>query len=197
VTELAFLSPDRAHTSDRFKPVPKSSMHRRLVDAGAEFGERDGWLVAAKVRGDENLRLRIRDISAGAKIEVRGDVGDLRPEATDVVRITPERAIVFADYSRGADLRRELGQRFATTDLTAALAAIEIDGPGASTVMRRISEHRLDDLPAAAPVSHVGPCYLMRGGDERYRIFFPQEYGDYLWQVVVDAAEPLGGGPSA
>jgi hypothetical protein len=25
----------------------------------------------------------------------------------------------------------------------------------------------------------------------------PQEYGHYVWEVVVDAAHPLGGGPSA
>jgi hypothetical protein len=24
---------------------------------------------------------------------------------------------------------------------------------------------------------------------------FPQEFGDYLWEVVVDRAQPLGGGP--
>jgi hypothetical protein len=38
---------------------------------------------------------------------------------------------------------------------------------------------------------------VARPGEDRFLIGFPQEYGHYLWQVVVDAAEPLGGGPSA
>ncbi len=34
---------------------------------------------------------------------------------------------------------------------------------------------------------------LERGGG--YWILFPQEYGHYLYEVAVDRAEPLGGGP--
>lgn len=198
MTELAFLSPDRAKPTDRFKPMLKSSLERRLAEAGAEFAERDGWLVATKVRGDDGLGLRVRDVTACSKLEVHGDVSELRADDADVLRITPRRAIVFADYARVDDLRSDLAARFESVlDLTAALAGLEIDGPGATTVMRRVTEHELDDLPAAAPVAHVGPCFLLRAGDERYRIFFAQEYGHYLWEVVVDAAEPLGGGPSA
>jgi heterotetrameric sarcosine oxidase gamma subunit len=199
MTELAFLSPDRAEATDRFKPILKSSMERRLAEASAEFAERDGWLVATKVRGDESLSLKVRDVSAGSKIEVHGDVDRIDAgEGTDVVEVTPDRALVFCSYAGGAEVRRQLAEHFDTVlDLTAALAGLEVEGPGATTVMRRITEHDLDDLPAAAPVSHVGPCFLMRVAEERYRIFFPQEYGHYLWEVVVDAAEPLGGGPSS
>jgi heterotetrameric sarcosine oxidase gamma subunit len=197
LTELAFLSPDRVQPSERFKPVLKSSMERRLAEAGAELAERDGWLVATRVRGDEGLSLKVRDVSAAAKIEVRGDLNDVDSIDADVVRITPTRAIVFADFARGAELRAELASRFGSAlDLTAALAGLEIEGPGATIVLRRVTEHDLDDLPAAAPVAHIGPCFLMRAGEERYRIFFPQEYGHFLWEVVVDAAQPLGGGPA-
>jgi hypothetical protein len=40
-------------------------------------------------------------------------------------------------------------------------------------------------------------AYVFRTGDERYLLFFPQEYGHYLWEVAVDTVEPLGGGPKA
>ena len=36
-----------------------------------------------------------------------------------------------------------------------------------------------------------------RPDEDRFLIVFPQEYGHYLWEVVVDAAGPLGGGPAA
>ena len=32
-------------------------------------------------------------------------------------------------------------------------------------------------------------------GADAYWIVFPQEYGQYLWEVAVDRATPLGGGP--
>jgi hypothetical protein len=52
----------------------------------------------------------------------------------------------------------------------------------------------LDGLPAIGSVSHVRTI-LARDAEDAYRLFFPQDYAHYLWEVVVDAAEPLGGGP--
>ena len=49
---------------------------------------------------------------------------------------------------------------------------------------------------SSAQLAHVR-ALVARPDDDRYLIVFPQEYGHYLWEVVVDAAEPLGGGPSA
>jgi hypothetical protein len=76
----------------------------------------------------------------------------------------------------------------------AGSAAIEIAGPGALTVLRRLTEMPLDELPAVGALAHIR-CWVFRTGDEAYRLLFEQEYGHYLWEVVVDAAEPLGGGP--
>jgi hypothetical protein len=39
--------------------------------------------------------------------------------------------------------------------------------------------------------------FIFRTGDESFVLFFNQEYGHYLWEVAVDAAEPLQGGPKA
>jgi hypothetical protein len=62
--------------------------------------------------------------------------------------------------------------------------------------MRRLTELDLDDLPAVGALAHVR-ALVARPGDERYLIVMPQEYGHYIWEAVVDAAHPLGGGPSA
>ena len=197
---LSFLSPDRARADQRFRPVAKSSMERRLAEHRAEFAEHEGWLAATKVPGEESRSIGVRDVThVYSKIEVRGDVEriDAR-EGTEVIRISPDRALVLCSYVGGAEVRWTLAEHFdAVLDLTGALAALEIEGPGAETVMRRITAHDLDDLPAAAPVAHVGPCVITRDDGARFRIFFPQEYGHYLWEVAVDAAEPLGGGPKA
>ena len=191
MTELAFLSPYGAQADERFRPVLKSSMERRLRDHGAELAERDGWLVATSFPHEHPLG--IRDVSHLGKFEVHGDVAGYG----GAIAITPERGLVVCDYAACERVHAELRERFDVVDLTAALAAIEIAGPGAETLMRRLTAHDLDDLPAAAPVSHVGPCVITRESEERFRILFPQEYGHYLWEVAVDAAEPLGGGAVA
>ena len=53
--------------------------------------------------------------------------------------------------------------------------------------MRRLTDLDLDDLPAVGAVAHV-PTIVLRNGEE-FRLFFPQEYGHYLAEVVLDTLE--------
>ena len=188
-----FLSIDKAERSDRFHPLLRSPMHRRLAEAGAGFEERDGWLVATQVPGQERHRIAIRDVTASYRVE-EGD-GSVNIEFGDgehgVRPPTGEGQTLVATYRAGAG-----GTREGFLDTSAAWGALEIDGPGASTVMRRLTELDLDELPLVGALAHVR-ALVARPGDERYLIVFPQEYGHYLWEVAVDAAQPLGGGPSA
>jgi heterotetrameric sarcosine oxidase gamma subunit len=190
---LDFLSLDKAERSDRFHPVLKSPMHRRLTEAGAGFEEHDGWLVATHVAGQERHRIAIRDVTASYRIE-QGD-GSIHIEFGDgehgVIPPTGEGETLVARYRRGAHSAHE-----GFMDTSAAWGAIEVDGPGASTVMRRLTELDLDKLPLIGAFAHIR-ALVARPGDERYLIVMPQEYGHYLWEAVVDAASPLGGGPSA
>jgi glycine cleavage system aminomethyltransferase T len=77
-------------------------------------------------------------------------------------------------------------------DLTGALSALAVFGPDAAAVMRRLTP--LYSFPASGVVSHVTAHVLVVSGG--YLIVFPQEYGHYLWEVAVDAAEQFGGGPA-
>ncbi|HEX2506238.1 MAG TPA: hypothetical protein VHK22_08540 [Gaiellaceae bacterium] len=195
MSTLSFISLEDARADERFRPVAKSPMQRRLADAGAEFEERDGRLVATFVPGQADLRIRIRDVThayrvveaeGGAEVEFGDGVHGVRPP-TGAGRI-------LAAYERGAGAVGNLAR--GALDVSAAWAAIEIEGAGADRVMRRLTELDLDDLPLVGALSHVR-ALLARPGEDRFLIVFPQEYGHYLWEVVADAAEPLGGGPSA
>jgi glycine cleavage system aminomethyltransferase T len=192
VKTLDFVSIDKAERSDRFHPVLKSPMHRRLTEAGAVFEERDGWLVATHVPGQERHRIAIRDVTASYRVEEAD--GSAHIEFGDgehgVVPPTGEGQTLVASYRSGA------GGHEGFMDASAAWGAIEVDGPGASTVMRRLTELDLDELPVVGPLARVR-ALVARPGDERYLIVMPQEYGHYLWEAVVDAAHPLGGGPTA
>jgi hypothetical protein len=163
VTDLAFLSPDQADPV----AVWRSPLERTLAGTDSSLG--------------------IRDISRTGKIEVRGEIAELEVEGAEAVWISPHRALVLCDYDEAAEIRRRLSEQFLALDATGALAGLEVRG---ERLMRRLTDLDLDNLPAPGPVARV-QAIVMRDGDETFRIFFPQEYGHYLAEVVIDAAEGL------
>jgi len=125
----------------------------------------------------------VQDLSRLGKIEVRGDVEAIDVDA-EVIRITPRRALVLCPYERCAEVRAQLPG--SVIDMTGALAGLELEGERA---MRRLTDLDLDALPAAGKVAEV-PALVLRDGS-RFRIFFPQEYGHYLGEVVLDVLAGL------
>ncbi len=125
----------------------------------------------------------VRDLSLLGKLEVRGPV-DLQDVDAEILRITPTRALVICEPERCAVLSERLDGL--VVDLTGAFAGIEVEG---ETVMRRLTDLDLDELPAAGKVVDV-PAVVSRQGP-RFRIFFPQEYGDSVVEAVRDIEEGL------
>lgn len=162
MTELLdFLSPDRADAEARWR----SPLERALEHAPPE----------------------IADLSLTGKLDVRGDLDSLDAKGVELVRITPERGLVLCDFTKTANVRARLADRFLVVDLSAALAGLQLRG---EALMRRLTDLDLDSLPAVGAVAHV-QAYVLRDDAETFRLFFPQEYGHYLAEVVVDAAEGL------
>jgi heterotetrameric sarcosine oxidase gamma subunit len=87
-------------------------------------------------------------------------------------------------------------------DVTTAFAAIAIGGPLAREVFARFTAIDLRDqitpLRGFRPGS-VGrtPGAILREGEQRWLMLFGAALGQYMWTVVADAAESLGGGPVA
>jgi hypothetical protein len=71
--------------------------------------------------------------------------------------------------------------------IAAGIAGIEVEAPFARTLL-----HRLTDLepPGVGNLAHVRVQVEVADID-RYRIWFPQEFADYLAHVVVDTWEGL------
>jgi glycine cleavage system aminomethyltransferase T len=179
VTELAFLSLDA--TGDA---VAHSPMERHLREAGATFAERGGWLLATHIPGEDGRELAVRDVTAFLRVH-EGDDGVV----VEFRHGEPRAPYVVGFLWNGEDRPPEQ-----TTDVSAGYAAIQIAGRGAAAVLRRLTELELDELPKVGAVAHVR-AIVIGEDDESYRLVFEQEYGHYLWEVVVDAAKPLGGGP--
>jgi hypothetical protein len=123
----------------------------------------------------------IRDLSLLGKLEVRGDGAAAVPGA---IRLTDRRALVVCEPERREELRGAL--RGLVVDVTAAYAGIEVEG---EPLLRRLTDLDLETLPAAGKVAGV-PALLERDG-ERFRLWFPQELGESVVEVVRDAIAGL------
>ena len=73
----------------------------------------------------------------------------------------------------------------------AGLAGIELDGPRAPKLLSRLTDLDLATLPAVGPVAHVRALLVATGADT-VRLWFPQEYSDYMATCVLDAAAGVG-----
>jgi heterotetrameric sarcosine oxidase gamma subunit len=210
---LAFLSPSVGAAS-------RSPMERQALAAGAAFEERDGWNVAVRFDGLEAERERARaavgfaDLSHLGKVELQG-----APAAEfELGRATWADGAWWCPFSRGRALalcepgelpalRERLGDIAAehpgltsVIDVSTAFAALVLEGPLARELFARFTALDLRDAVTPVHAFRPGsvartPGAVLRQSEERWLMLFGAALGQYMWTVVADAAERLGGGP--
>ena len=121
--------------------------------------------------------------------------------------MTRSRLIVICAPAKLAAIREALTDAAATAsgsvsivDVTTVFAALVIVGPAAREVFARFSA--LDLRAQVTPIHGLRPgsiarqpATLIREGEDRFIFWFGWGTGEYMWTVVADAAEHLGGGP--
>jgi len=192
VSALDFLSVDGADGG----VAAVSAIARAQRDLGATFEERDGWLVPVSLpdEGEHLAAAGVADLSHLTKLEVRpgGDAPDFATDCCKVwYAISPRRALALAEARDAAALREQLAARKLVLDVTGAWSLIALAGPEATTVLRRMTH--IHHFPSGGEIAHVQGHVLERDG--AYWILVAQEYGEYVWEVAVDRASVLGGGP--
>jgi glycine cleavage system aminomethyltransferase T len=193
MTALDFLSVSAATDG----ALARSSMERAQREAGARFEERGGWLIPVALLGEEEYRdtVGIADLSHLTKLEVRPG-GAPSTLVTDCYKawydVSPRRALVLCDAVDADAVRAQLADRALVLDVTAGLSILAVVGSQAGALIRRLTH--LHTFPSGGEVAHI-TAHVLNPADDVYWIVFPQEYGHYLWNVAVDVARPLGGGP--
>jgi hypothetical protein len=124
----------------------------------------------------------VTDVSQLGKLEVRGGV----PEGA--IPIGVDRALVIVDGDARPERDRLLGEGYRVYDMTAALAALEVEG---EALMRRLTELDLGALPAVGSILRGTPAIIERLEGDRFRLFVPQELGQFVAETVVDLAAGL------
>jgi glycine cleavage system aminomethyltransferase T len=187
-------------------------MERQALAAGASFEQRDGWNVAARFDGLETERERARskvafaDLSHLGKLEVQGthlpglELGHAtRVDGAWWLPYTPRRALLLCEPADLPELREDLT---GVVDVTTAFAAIAIEGPLARELFARFTAIDLRDPITPVHGFRPGsvartPGAVLRQAEQRWLMLFGAALGQYMWTVVADAAESLGGGPVA
>jgi heterotetrameric sarcosine oxidase gamma subunit len=163
------------------------------------------------------------DRSHVGKLELHGapsDLGALLCEAADgeqvlagsarrvsegwLCPITRSRALVLFDSACDAPASsiavEALARRIAVLDVTCGLAALALAGPACRELVARFCA--IDLRPSVVPVGGFRPGsiartagYVLREREDSLLLFVGWALGEYLWEVVADAAKRLGGGP--
>jgi glycine cleavage system aminomethyltransferase T len=181
--------------------IARSPMEGLARAAGARFEVRDGWNVAVAFPGPASGEVGWADVSHLPKLELQGTSETItslsfgtavRQDDAWWCRLTETRALVIGERPGvdGVDV----------TDVTCNFAALTIVGPLARETFARFCA--LDLRPHVTPVGALRPgsigrqpAILVREDEDRYLFLFGWATGEYMWSVVADAGEHLGGGP--
>ena len=175
-------------------------------------GERDaaqrtaGWADVSHLRKLEfQGSLEALDELAGARLKLGSAT---RGQASWWCPLTPNRALLIGEPAPVAAARERLAAadagaaagRVGMIDVTTTLAALTLIGPAATEVLARFTA--LDLRSKRTPVGALRPGsiarqpgILIREAATRYLFMFGWATAEYIWSVVADAGEHLGGRP--
>ncbi len=177
---------------------------RRRCDSAVGFVDRSHLGKIELQAGPADLARLVAAGSGGETLELGRAT---KADGAWWCRYTPTRAIVLCEPADTATLRARLELAAAESagpvsviDVTTVFAALTVIGPLAGEVFARFSA--VDLRPTVMPVHGFKPVSVARTpgtvlceAEQRYLMLFGAALGSYMWTVVADAAENLGGGP--
>jgi heterotetrameric sarcosine oxidase gamma subunit len=202
---FAFLSPAAAD-----EVALRTPMERSHLAAGAEIEQRDGWRVAA-YPGNGAAAAWAADVSHQGKIDVRGTSAEIddvtgglelgRASHVDGVwtlRLSPTHAVVLCPFGRVEELRARIASTHSlcVIDMTCGWAAVMLGGELVREVFMRSSSldvrpHRFG--PGACMAGSVMRCgSIVLNDDDRFWVLCGWEFGEYMWDALLDAGVNLG-----
>jgi heterotetrameric sarcosine oxidase gamma subunit len=182
-----------------------AALERERLRETVAFADRS-QLCKLELQGDAGaIASIVRAASGGRELEPR--LAARAADGTWWCPLTPSHVLALGEPPIAARLRAVTaeaaeapGSTATVVEVTCGLAAMTLAGPGAAELLARFCA--IDVRPAVTPVAGFRPGsvartpgYLLRERDDELLVLVGWALGDYLWNVVADAAEHLGGGP--
>jgi sarcosine oxidase subunit gamma len=184
-----------------------AELERRRMEESVAFADRSQLTKLELQAGPRALAAIVAAASGGVELEPGLAV---RAGETWWCPVTPSRVLVLGESSAGRELRAAVdaavrteasnGTTVTAVDLTSGLAAMALIGPGSRELLARFCA--IDVRPAVTPVGGFRPGsvartpgYLLLEAEQRLLVLVGWALGEYLYEVVSDAAAHLGGGP--
>lgn len=192
--------------------IKRSPAARLSGRAGAVFVEESGWEIPTSYGDDAAEREVIRgsvaiaDITARAKVDVRGRIGAALPAAAGalVARIADDWAIVLGppgDEPRLVSaLETAAGSAAMVTDATHLFAGFALAGPRIPEVFARTTSWDPSTLApgeaTGAPIAEIRAVVVRRDlPSALVELYVASELGRYAWETLAGVIAGLQGAP--
>jgi glycine cleavage system aminomethyltransferase T len=193
--------------------IRRSPAARLSSRGGAVFVEEAGWEIPASYGNDAEERAAIRDrvaiadVTARAKVDIRGRIPETLPSPADTVlaRISAEWVVLLGapDAERrliGA-IEPVVAPGAMVTDVTHLFAGVALAGPALPELVERATSWDLSTLPlgaaTGAPIAEVRALLVRREFPfPVLEVFVAMEFGRYVWETLSGIVSGLGGGPA-
>jgi heterotetrameric sarcosine oxidase gamma subunit len=184
------------------------TIERERIERTVAFADRSNLVKLELHAQPEVLAALVGAATGGLKLEPQ-----LAARAEDAwwCPVTPSHALVLGEPEVAHNLREtvagavaelagDAGPTVTVADVTCGLCGLALIGPGAGELLARFCA--IDVRPAVTPVAGFRPGsvartpgYVLREAEQRLLVLVGWALGEYLHDVVADAAEHLGGGP--
>jgi heterotetrameric sarcosine oxidase gamma subunit len=188
----------------------EASLERRRLEHAVGFADRSS-LCKLELHAESGVLSGIVTAASGVEELAPG----LAARAHDAwwCPVTPSRVLVLGEPDAARELREAVARAVAeatgegpdgplvsVVDVSCGLAALALVGPEGRELLARFCA--IDVRPAATPVGGFRPGsvartpgYVLREAEQQLLVLVGWALGEYLYEVVADAAEHLGGGP--
>ena len=157
-------------------------------------------LLKVSVQGDglETALPELEGVAAGRLVRRTG--------GAVAARLAPDEAVVIAPPAPcGADVSSMLagdGADVQAIDITSGMAGAAVMGPAAGRALASLTDLDISDRAfpdMAAAQTRFAEVYglllrIDRDGLPAYQIYFSRDFGQYMWEALVETAHHLGGG---
>jgi sarcosine oxidase, subunit alpha len=188
-------------------PLKRSSIHHLHAHERATFTIQHGWEIAASfgdAAAETNAALHavaLADVSWLGTLECKGPwAASLETRSVPggvPCPVTPERLVWIVEPSMIDSARQALENlraaqsRCYLVDTTSVHASFELVGPHVSDVLCKLASARPEiGTPIFASVAGVRSLFLRSEG--ALQLHFQREFGEYLWEALLDAGKEFG-----